>query len=440
MTVEAMDVADNAPGAKELLDSVRHSLRVQSRVAIRAAAKPAVLPSPPGFVSLPTALKEAVVPVQEKAASNPSGRPGFYAAFCFACALVGIAAVWTANRVFAPEMYDDRGMNAAVKALSAGQNYAVFDLNLNIRQLRDKTFAEMKETPEVIVLGASHYQEAHAGVVRSRKMYNAHIHRDYWEDLLGMIGILVRHDKLPKQLIISIRDKQFTPLEDRTDFLWEPGIPFYREMADKLGVPKQSYWKTLPWQRVRERLSLHMLFTNVTRWYNAPAKPYPTSENQLNTLDLLLPDGSIVWSREHLALFTAERTERMSLDFAQQSKAKPPKIDPKGVASFRTALAFLKEKGVEVYFVHPPFNPTFYDAVRGSDYERGLNKVEQLTQDLAAEFGWKVFGSFDPADVGCEASDYIDAEHANASCLGKVFAQFDEFNHPDNLRGPQGTN
>jgi len=54
----------------------------------------------------------------------------------------------------------------------------------------------------------------------------------------------------------------------------------------------------------------------------------------------------------------------------------------------------------------------------------GLRKVEELTKELAAKHGLDIIGSFDPATVGCEAADYIDAEHANARCLGKLLAQF----------------
>ncbi len=78
-----------------------------------------------------------------------------------------------------------------------------------------------------MVLGASQWQEAHAGLVKLERMYNGHIHRDYWEDLLGAVEVYARNKRLPKRMIIAIRDKQFTPVELRKDFLWEPGIPNY---------------------------------------------------------------------------------------------------------------------------------------------------------------------------------------------------------------------
>jgi hypothetical protein len=242
--------------------------------------------------------------------------------------------------------------------------------------------------------------------------------------MLAVTEIWVRHGKLPKQMIIAVRDKMFTPMSERTDFLWEPGIPYWRAMADRLGIEKESYWQSFPYQRMRERLSLAMLFNNLTRWYNADERPHATSELHFKSLDTLLPDGSILWSADHLKIFTPERTKREALAFAEKAIKNPPKIEARGVEAFRKLLEFLKNQGVEVYLVHPPFNPQFYDRVQGTPYMDGLRKVEELTRSFAADYGLKVIGSFNPHEVGCDVSMYIDAEHSNPDCLKKIFDQF----------------
>jgi len=181
--------------------------------------------------------------------------------------LAGLAGVWNGNKTFGPEMYATDGMVPAAEAFSHGQNYAVFDLNLNIRRLKEETIARLPKTPDVVILGASHWQEAYAGLLPGYDFYNAHVHRDYWEDLLGVTEMLVSKNRLPKKMIISIRDLEFTPLSARKDFLWEPGIPYYQAMADRLGIEKESYWKSLPFNRIKALFSLSMLFDNFTRWF-----------------------------------------------------------------------------------------------------------------------------------------------------------------------------
>jgi hypothetical protein len=375
------------------------------------------------------------------AAAAASARPAAAAsprkvlAYALACALLtvgGIAAVWNANRLYAPEMYDDGGMAPAAKAFSKGLNYAVFDLNLNIRKLRDKHIALLAETPDVAIFGASHWQEAHGGLVKHIKFYNSHVHRDYWEDMLAVTEIWSRNKRLPKRLIISVRDNLFTPMDQRKDFLWEPGIPYWRAMADQLGLEKESYVASLPFQRMRERFSMSMLFNNVTRWYNASERPHATAKDRFETLDVLLPDGSIRWSTERMHLFTPERAEREALDFAAIRKNQPPKVEKRGVEAFEKLLGYLKSEGVTVYLAQPPFNPIYYDKLQGTPYMEGLGRIEELTRGIAARHGLKIVGGFNPHKVGCDASMYIDAEHSNADCLQKIF---DEFSALDKAAG-----
>jgi hypothetical protein len=385
--------------------------------------------APPPPVSTPVLqLQQATVPAAATVEAPPlrrarrGERPAFYAAITVALTVAGVIAVWFANQKFAPEMYGD-AMVPAAEALSRGENYAVFDLNINIRKLRDEHIKRMTSTPELVVLGASQWQEANHDILPAKDWYNSHIHRDYWEDILGMVEMWDRHGRLPRQMVITIRDNLFLPLDDRRDFLWEPGIPFYRAMADHLGIEKQSYWKTLPWARFKERFSLAMLFENMTRWYNAEEKPHASRQRHFKSLDTLLPDGSILWSADHKAVFTPERMRREALALAEYKIAHPPKVDPRGVADIDRVIGYLKEKGVEVFLAHPPYNPIFFERVQGTAYVPAMQKIEQITRGLAEKHGLVVLGGFDPDKVGCVESQYIDAEHSSPDCIGRILKQ-----------------
>ena len=411
----------------DAMSEARKMLQLRSRPS-RGAPPPAAAPRVQviqdfGQPAAPAAAP--AIPIVERRRVAKAGiGPAIYAVVSFLLIIAGVAAVWHWNQRFAGEMYDDEGLRPAAEAFAKGQNYAVFDLNLNIRRLRDMHVGMLAETPDVMILGASHWQEANAGLVKDMKFYNAHVHRDYWEDMLGVTEILVRHNRLPKRVIISVRDNLFTPMAARKDFLWEPGIPYWRAMAARLGIETEPVWQSLPYQRLRERVSISMLFTNLTRWYNASEHPHATTDVHFKGLDTLLPDGSIVWSADHLNIFTPERARREALAFAEKRLNSPPMVEERGVAAFEKLLDFYKDKGVTVYFVQPPFNPIYYDHVEGSPYKEGLTKIEDLTRDIARRHGITIIGGFNPHKVGCDASMYIDAEHSNARCLQKIFDEF----------------
>jgi hypothetical protein len=388
--------------------------------ALRAILVVSPHPMPVAAVASPPQVQTVTAPVK---AAKRSGSKRYALAF-LVTTVFGMGALCVGNKSFAPEMYGDGGMAPAAAAHAHNMNYAVFDLNLNIRALREEQLKRMTKTPDVIILGASHWQEAHKDLIKGQEFFNAHIHRDYWEDPLGMVELLVRYNRLPKKLIISIRDNQFKPVDARQDFLWEPGIPAYREMSEKLNLHTESYIKTLPYDRARALLSLPMFFENFTRWYNASEHPGASDKKHFETMDTLLPDGSIVWSNHKMQLFTPERTLSESLAFVEKRKNDPPKVDPQGVLAFNKLLTFLKDQGVSVYLVNPPFNPIFYDRVQGTPYAEGLKQIETLVQKIATDHNLPLFGSFNPHKLGCTAEMYIDAEHSNATCLQKVFDQF----------------
>ena len=336
----------------------------------------------------------------------------------------GLWLVAFANMHLAPMLRHKPTLEHVAQTLAEGRNFATFDLNIDIRNLRNEHIQRLPETPDLAVLGASHWQEGHADLVPGLNFYNAHVHRDYFEDMLAVAEMMVRHDRLPPRMIITIRDNLFTPIDRRTDFLWVPGLPFYRSMADRLGIAAYSYRQTLPFEYTSERFSLSLLAENLERWLGAPELPHLTDRREHETLDVLLPDGSINWSAAHQAAFTRSRALRLANEFAHQRRDDPPVIDAYGVEAINRLIRFLRDRGVEVTLAHPPFNPVFYDAITGTAYADGLQAVEQLTQAIADEYGLRIIGSFDPREVGCDASMYIDAEHAGPACLGRIFDQF----------------
>ncbi len=351
-------------------------------------------------------------------------RPLFHLFVLSVTFVVGLSFIILGNVRFAALLFFPPHIEAVGKVLASGMNYATFDLNIESRRLRHAHIANLPRTPEVAVLGASHWQEAHAGLVPERDFYNAHVHRDYYEDVLAVTEMFVRNNRLPAQMIITIRDNLFTPVEARTDYLWIPAIPYYWDMAQRLDLQSSPWVDAVPLPQIQAAISLSELRANFSRWTDAEIRPHVTAATKHNSLDILLLDGSIAWSHAHDAFFTAERARQEALAFAAQRRNDPPRIDPRGVAAIDRLLEFLQDRGVEIYLAHPPFNPVYYDALRGTPYMDGLARIEGLTRSLAEKYGIQVIGSFNPHTIGCREEMYIDAEHSNPKCLQKVLDEY----------------
>lgn len=349
---------------------------------------------------------------------------GRYILLTFALFLIGLLGVRSANTTLAPLLHDDPHIEQTAEVLASGKSYLTYDLNIETRRLRHNHIANLDRTPYVAIMGASHWQEAHSYLGRGVDLYNAHVHRDYYEDILGVSEMFVKHDRLPKRLIISIRDNMFTKVEDRTDWLWVPILDDYRAMAARLDIPAHDEFTTPLKPRLQQTLSLPLLKANVMRWLKSPVQPGPSDLKKHPTLDTLLPDGSISWSTLHDQAFTQGRATGDALSFAYSKRNSPPPLYPPAIDAVDKMLEYLVAQGVQVYLAHPPFNPVYWDAVQNSPYREGLKEIEGLTRDFAAKYGLDIIGGFDPYPLGCRAEQYIDGEHANPECLQVIIDQF----------------
>ncbi len=338
--------------------------------------------------------------------------------------IIGLTAINSANSFLAPLLHDEKQIDKVAKILADGRSYLTYDLNIETRRLRHEHIRNLDHRPRVAVMGASHWQEGHSDIGGPVKFYNAHVHRDYYEDILAVAGVFARYNKLPDRMVITIRDNQFTPVDDRTDFLWVPTLADYRYMAARLGLASHLAYASGITPQLRQKLSLPLLQANVERYLQAGTKPQASTLMEHPTLDTLRPDGSIQWSYLHNEAFTQERARREALEFAAHKRNNPPMVDPFGLKSVDTLIAFLVKEGVDVQLAHPPFNPIYWDAVQGSPYAEGLKRIEKIAQDLADKYGLKIVGGFNPYKVGCTKEMYIDAEHSRPECLANIARQF----------------
>lgn len=348
--------------------------------------------------------------------------PQHYIAGLALLGLLALGALAVGNRLLAPWLHMPSYIEDIATTLDGGENFGVFDLNVDIRGIRRAQFAAMKEAPEVMILGASHWQEASADLMPDHQMFNAHVHRDYYDDVVAAVGLLVKNDLIPQTVIVSIRDQTFRSVPNRTDFLWLPWISDYLEAETSLGVKPRPFLQNFQPHDSWSLFSLTNFSSSAEVWMSNTEVPGPTQAELLPDLDILMADGSIRWSQEHIDFFTQERARVEALEMARKVRDTHPEMNEHAIAAVDKALAMLKAKGVEVILVHPPFNPIFYDRIAGSHFEQGLADISALTQQLADRHGFETAGSFSPYEMGCTSSMYIDAEHSGPPCLGRVLS------------------
>jgi hypothetical protein len=200
---------------------------------------------------------------------------------------------------------------------------------------------------------------------------------------------------------------------------WLTALPDANAMKARLGLAR-PWLETRPLKRWLGLLSLSAMLDDGLRRLGAATRPGPVEAHDLPTMDVLQADGSIRWSSAHREQFTPERTHNEVRAAVAQRQNLTLEIDQAAVVAVDRLLVLLRERGVRVVLIHPPFNPDFYRQVKDTAYGAGLARVEAVTARLAAAHGATLIGSFDPAVAGCTASMFIDAEHSGPACLRRL--------------------
>lgn len=362
------------------------------------------------------------LPPPDDAAAAPDSAAAYLA--IVACTLVVLwLGVVAANLALNPLIYGAAGHARVASSFEAGHDYAVFDVNFDIRALRRAHVAQMTRTPDLVVIGASHWQEAHAELVPRHLFYNAHVHRDYFEDILASVELFIKNNRLPQTFVISIRDLTFLPVRERTDERWLSYAPEYKQMARRLGLAAHPWWQTLHWRKWIDLLSLRAAWDAGWQMLFASEKPGPTNAAMLENLDIVRRTGSVLWSQQHLDLFSQDRALHEATQDMAFWRTRQIAIDPRAVEAVDRLLGLLRDEGVRVVLAHPPFHPDYYAGVRGTEYMSGLDRVTGIVADLADKHGLDVVGSFDATALGCDAGMFIDSNHSNARCLKRILNQ-----------------
>ena len=305
-----------------------------------------------------------------------------------------------------------------------GQNYAVYDPNLDFRGLRREHIKGMSATPDVMIFAGSRFELATKKLFPNRSFYNAFAHNDYFEDLLAITELLLANNRLPKSLVLGVRFATFLPLADRETEEWKMFSPEYRAMADRLGIEKISFAQSFPWRHWSQLLSIESLKHRFQFGASKGTAPGPTASDQLPDRDVLHADGSLAFSVEHQGTFSPESARADATQRATKVAKKTNwPVDAARVAALAPLLAFLRDQGTHVTIAITPHHPAYWAGIVNAPYGRTLQTIETKVQEIAKVNGAALVGSFDPAKAGCKESSFRDYIHMDEACLKAVFDQ-----------------
>lgn len=330
--------------------------------------------------------------------------------------MAGLISVIVGNYRLDPFTYNRAALADMSAFLAADMNYALIDPNIDLRALRREHVRQMRTTPDVVVYGGSRWQEASAALLPGRKLFNAFVHNDSYEDLLAITELLRANDRLPKTLVLSVRFVAFQSTE------WKEWAPEYRSMARLLGLQDPGWFNTFAFDKWMNLLSLDGAMQKWAVYRRAPKASGPVAALSDPTRDIIGAEGALYFSEEHDRLDTVESAYKSASTNAALQRNLALPVEAAKVDGLERLLVYLKGRGVRVILAETPFHPYYYQGI--SDYPRGayLRRLVREVNRVGEKLNIESVGNHDPRIVGCGEAEFRDAHHPKSSCLGKIFA------------------
>jgi hypothetical protein len=89
--------------------------------------------------------------------------------------------------------------------------------------------------------------------------------------------------------------------------------------------------------------------------------------------------------------------------------------------NYISLIHFLKESGIRVVIVLPPYYPDLFERIKREKPE--FLKVENEFRNVAENMNIPIIGSYDGALTGCDVTEFYDGMHPKESCMKKVLSQ-----------------
>lgn len=314
--------------------------------------------------------------------------------------------------------------------------------------------AKRAASVQCAVLGSSHvmYVSSHRRPSVTgdycRSLINMGVSGGSLEDVAISLQVMVSEETLPERVIIGIDP---WTLHFDSDSRWREHEAIYGNALVTFGAegairPRQPYWakvtaNLLNLEYLTESLALlrktgirTLVGQHVAKFRSdsqfAADKLRPLVVESLDyerggEVAVTLPDGSHMSARsslEHPEVPWFDRGYKITDGQVDPARAV---MDPKAVALLVSMVRKVRASGVEIAFLLTPYHPNVWAAAESRTVPV-MREVSAAVRDIGAREGIPVFGSFDPADVGCGPSEFFDYMHPRPTCLRRIFAQGDQ--------------
>ena len=309
--------------------------------------------------------------------------------------------------------------------LLAGKNAAGisnYDERLVQKEYADKT----SKAKDVMVFGSSRAMQINSAMFTGKTFYNCSVSGATLEDMTAIYWRYHVKSHQPSLIIFSL--EPFILNQNNGQIRWMSLSDDAFEMSKVLNtencLPTPALVTITKSKKLLEafspsyfRQSLALLLSNKKEVL------YPTDDNQ-GDLAIKVRDGSHSYDKKFRTK-TRDAIEAEAVAFAKMNPVYSlgdfNVLAPEKVKMFEAFIKLLQRDNVEIEFFLPPYHPTAYDMIIASGKYKMVPEAESYFLKVARANKIRVYGSYDPKNVGLGPDDFFDGPHPKRAAVERIF-------------------
>lgn len=311
---------------------------------------------------------------------------------------------------------------SVVQELLQRRHVALLKTNIGFGEIRHTFVAMSSEKADIAVIGSSRSLQIRSWMLpREAIFHNLSIPNSQIETHEALYDSLKRHNYLPKTVILCVDHWLFETIQAQNiaaaaqAHSGETSMFRLSALAEKI-IPKQ-------WLEV---VSLSYFQSSLAFWRtNKSPKQFYTTLDTNDANMLILRDGGVQYSADIRHRTVEEVRNIVVMDLRRNNNKKAgdaAKFEERGINTerkerFEAFVRRLRGDGVRCVMFLSPYHPLFYENLKS------LPAVEAAFREIAQRNGLDVIGSYDPAALGMDETDFFDYWHPTPECLAKLFGQ-----------------
>ncbi len=290
-------------------------------------------------------------------------------------------------------------------------------VNANGRLLKKEWIENLKQKPEVLVLGSSRTFSIRQEQYPGKNFFNASVTNCTFQDMYAFINLVEKNwNSLPEEVIIccdqwllgnSFKEERW--LYNRNDF-----IAFLKKSSNISPHNFPRKW-LLQKEWLKELFSVKYLIRSLAHLRNK--EHFEIQDTVSSGKTMLLPDGSRLLPAQIIDATPKEITKRAENYAFTSHDEMFSQLEPLQCSLFKNLISYLVQKNCKITLFIPPYHPLAYKLLSQSEKHSGIFQIDGYLLKLTKQYHLTLMGATNPSVLNLTPSDFYDGVHLKPESL-----------------------